>query len=156
MLTKTAKARRSAKVVSCETRLEEAARAGAVLFAFDSAELLEDAVTTLDALAATARSCGKLRVTIEGHTDATGEIDYNQGLSERRAENVANYLISAGVTSNRVQFIGYGERRPVASNTRGCTGWIAARLWSIPRRPRASMRSNSRPTPHRRSPPSGA
>ncbi len=100
----------------CERRLSTTAAAGAVLFAFDSAELLKDAEITLDALAAGARACGRVSVTIEGHTDAIGTPEYNQRLSERRAENVANYLINAGVPANRVAYIGYGERRPVASN----------------------------------------
>lgn len=116
ILAAVAKPKRKAEVVACETRLEETAKAGTVLFALDSADLLKDAVTTLDALSAAVRACGRLRVVIEGHTDATGRVAYNQGLSERRAENVANYLISAGVKSENVQFIGYGELRPVASN----------------------------------------
>ncbi len=111
-----AAAKRSAAEVNCERGLAATAEAGLVLFAFDSAELLKDAEITLDALAAGVRACGKLTVTIEGHTDATGTQRYNQRLSERRAENVANYLINAGVASKRVQYIGYGERRPVASN----------------------------------------
>jgi OOP family OmpA-OmpF porin len=69
-------------------------------------------------LAAAVRACGRLRVVIEGHTDTTGRINYNQSLSERRAENVANYLITAGVKSKHVRFIGYGELRPVASNAK--------------------------------------
>ena len=111
-------ASRKPEIVACETRLEETAKAGAVRFAFDSASILKNAEITLDALAAAVRACGRLRVVIEGHTDATGRISYNQSLSERRAENVANYLISAGVKSKHVRFIGYGERRPVASNKR--------------------------------------
>ena len=111
-----AKAKRKPEVVACETRLEETAKAGTVLFALNSADLLKDAVITLDALSAAVRACGRLRVVIEGHTDSTGLVGYNQGLSERRAENVANYLISAGVKAGNVQFIGYGELRPVASN----------------------------------------
>ncbi|MGI9522699.1 MAG: OmpA family protein, partial [Hyphomicrobiaceae bacterium] len=70
----------------------------------------------LDALAATVRSCGKLNVTIEGHTDATGQVLYNQSLSERRAENVANYLITGGAATEQISYVGYGEMRPKASN----------------------------------------
>jgi outer membrane protein OmpA-like peptidoglycan-associated protein len=110
-------AERSQAVTECEQRLANTAAAGAVRFAFDSAELLKDAEITLDALAAGARACGKLAVTIEGHTDATGTHAYNQRLSEQRAQNVANYLINAGVASERVRYIGYGEERPVAPNS---------------------------------------
>ena len=116
VLAAVSKTKRKPEVVACETRLEETAKAGTVLFALDSADLLKDAVITLDALSAAVRACGRLRVVIEGHTDSTGLVNYNQWLSERRAENVANYLISAGVKAGNVQFIGYGELRPVASN----------------------------------------
>ena len=96
--------------------MKETAQAGSVLFAFDSAELLEEAELTLRALSAAVRACGRLKVTIEGHTDATGGTGYNQGLSERRAQNVANFLINAGAKSSQVSYVGYGEKRPVASN----------------------------------------
>ncbi len=114
---KQAKAKpRSTEVAVCEDRLKETAQAGSVLFAFDSAELLAETELTLRALSAAVRACGRLKVTIEGHTDATGRIGYNQRLSERRAQNVANYLINAGAKSSQVSYIGYGEKRPVASN----------------------------------------
>ena len=107
---------RTPEVAVCEDRLKETAQAGSVLFAFDSAELLEEAELTLRALSAAVRACGRLKVTIEGHTDATGGTGYNQGLSERRAQNVANFLINAGAKSSQVSYVGYGEKRPVASN----------------------------------------
>ncbi len=107
---------RDPEVAICEDRLKETAQAGSVLFAFDSADLLEEAELTLRALSAAVRACGRLKVTIEGHTDATGGISYNQGLSERRAQNVANFLINAGAKSDQVNYVGYGEKRPVASN----------------------------------------
>lgn len=107
---------RTPEVAICEDRLKETAQAGSVLFAFDSAELLEEAELTLRALSAAVRACGRLKVTIEGHTDATGGTGYNQGLSERRAQNVANFLINAGAKSSQVSYVGYGEKRPVASN----------------------------------------
>jgi OOP family OmpA-OmpF porin len=56
-------------------------------------------------------------VVIEGHTDNTGTTDYNQDLSERRAKAVAQSLIhDHGVAANRVQAVGYGETKPIASN----------------------------------------
>lgn len=53
---------------------------------------------------------------VAGHTDSVGNDSYNQGLSERRAYSVKNYLSSAGIPSGRVQAVGFGERRPIASN----------------------------------------
>jgi outer membrane protein OmpA-like peptidoglycan-associated protein len=56
------------------------------------------------------------RVAVEGHTDSIGSEATNQRLSERRAENVAGALESAGVGSQRITTKGYGERYPVAPN----------------------------------------
>lgn len=55
-------------------------------------------------------------VQIVGHTDSEGAADYNQGLSERRADAVANILMDGGVAPARVTSIGRGEEQPVASN----------------------------------------
>ena len=57
---------------------------------------------------------------IEGHTDNTGAESYNQGLSERRAQSVYNYLINqAGIPASRLTYVGYGESRPISSNDTG-------------------------------------
>jgi len=57
-----------------------------------------------------------LRVLLEGHTDSIGAEAYNQGLSERRAKAVMQYLIKGGVDSARLSTVGYGESRPIAPN----------------------------------------
>ncbi|MDA1074090.1 MAG: OmpA family protein, partial [Proteobacteria bacterium] len=53
---------------------------------------------------------------IEGHTDSTGAADYNQGLSERRANSVREYLVSKGVNARRLSAVGYGETKPIDTN----------------------------------------
>ena len=58
----------------------------------------------------------KTVIEIAGHTDSTGSVDYNQLLSERRAESVANVLRNQGVANNRLIVVGYGPHRPIASN----------------------------------------
>jgi outer membrane protein OmpA-like peptidoglycan-associated protein len=55
-------------------------------------------------------------VEVGGHTDSVGSEAYNQGLSERRADAVRDYLMSKGVKASRLTARGYGESRPVASN----------------------------------------
>ena len=55
-------------------------------------------------------------IVVEGHTDNTGTENYNQWLSEKRAQSVADFLIASGVGSVRIQILGYGELRPVATN----------------------------------------
>ena len=55
-------------------------------------------------------------ISVEGHTDAYGSDEYNQGLSERRARSVANYLTKLGVDRKRMSTVGLGEKYPVATN----------------------------------------
>ena len=55
-------------------------------------------------------------VVIEGHTDSEGADTYNQTLSENRANSVKEWLVNAGIDSSRLQIIGYGEGKPVATN----------------------------------------
>jgi outer membrane protein OmpA-like peptidoglycan-associated protein len=59
---------------------------------------------------------GKTQLTVIGHTDNVGSDSYNQGLSERRAGEVAEYLTSKGVINERVDHVGRGETAPRASN----------------------------------------
>ena len=57
-----------------------------------------------------------LKIEIEGHADSTGSTEYNQGLSERRAQAVRSYFNQQGVTTPIVAAVGFGETRPVATN----------------------------------------
>ena len=56
-------------------------------------------------------------ITVEGHTDSTGKPEYNQGLSERRANAVRDLLVSGSVPSSRLSIKGYGASDPVADNS---------------------------------------
>jgi OmpA-OmpF porin, OOP family len=87
-----------------------------VTFAFDSDELRPAAFPVLDGVVRTLRDNPELRVRIEGHTDSVGSAEYNQGLSQRRAESVRAYLAGQGIAGNRMMAVGYGEERPVATN----------------------------------------
>ncbi|HEY1360865.1 MAG TPA: tetratricopeptide repeat protein [Xanthobacteraceae bacterium] len=83
-----------------------------VNFGYDSADLTSDARITLDRLGAALRDSrlDRFGFLIAGHTDAKGSADYNQGLSERRADAVRRYLISQhGIASARLSSIGYGS-----------------------------------------------
>jgi outer membrane protein OmpA-like peptidoglycan-associated protein len=57
-----------------------------------------------------------LKLQIEGHTDSVGSADYNQRLSENRADSVRTYLVGQGIASSSVGTTGFGETMPVASN----------------------------------------
>lgn len=87
-----------------------------VTFGFDSSDLTNSARTALNDVAQILTQYTDTRVNIAGHTDSTGNADYNQRLSERRAEAVGNYLAQSGVSHNRLNMTGYGQTQPVASN----------------------------------------
>jgi outer membrane protein OmpA-like peptidoglycan-associated protein len=85
-------------------------------FAFDSAELTPEARGTLNENAAVLERETDVKVMIEGHTDSIGPETYNQGLSERRAKAVEEYLISKGISADRLEIMGYGPSNPIAAN----------------------------------------
>ena len=88
-----------------------------ILFAVDSAVLSADAKYSLDDFARVMLDFPKTAILIQGHTDSTGTEEYNQRLSERRAEAVFNHLALREVDPSRMRPIGYGEGYPVADNT---------------------------------------
>lgn len=88
----------------------------AILFDFDSSTLRPQARADLADLAESLRNYPDHDAVIVGHTDATGTDSYNQGLSERRAASVENYLASLGVSPSRLRAVGVGETQPIASN----------------------------------------
>ncbi len=87
-----------------------------VLFDFDEATLRRDAHAALDEILEVLEHYDTAPVEIVGHTDAQGAADYNLGLSERRAEAVADHLVTAGVERARLHVEGRGEVEPVADN----------------------------------------
>ncbi len=87
-----------------------------VTFAVDSSAIQPAFQTTLGEVANTLSQYEKSYVDILGHTDSTGSDAYNQALSERRAEAVANFLANSGVQRARLATKGYGESQPIASN----------------------------------------
>ncbi|HBR96474.1 MAG TPA: hypothetical protein DD979_03735 [Gammaproteobacteria bacterium] len=87
-----------------------------ILFASNSADIDPTSIVTLDALAQTLQQYPEFPVIVAGHTDATGDEQWNQYLSQLRANAVRDYLISRNITKNRISAIGYGESRPIATN----------------------------------------
>lgn len=83
------------------------------LFAFDSADLTNDGMATLDGLIREAGGQDAGQVTVTGHTDRIGDAEYNMGLSERRANSVADYMVQRGVSSGRITTVARGESEPV-------------------------------------------
>jgi outer membrane protein OmpA-like peptidoglycan-associated protein len=85
-------------------------------FDFDSAVVKEESFWVLDEIADKLLSLPRVKLEVQGHTDNIGEIDYNQDLSERRAEAVRQALLERGVEANRLRSRGFGESQPIAPN----------------------------------------
>jgi outer membrane protein OmpA-like peptidoglycan-associated protein len=88
----------------------------AIVFKTDDAQLSADAQFLLKGFAHYLNKQPQLKILINGHTDDIGEAQRNQVLSEKRAEQVAAYLISLGIAEQRIQYKGYGESQPRVAN----------------------------------------
>jgi outer membrane protein OmpA-like peptidoglycan-associated protein len=88
---------------------------GSVLFDFDSDRIRPDAERTLAEVAEVMKAYSARPMRVEGHTDSIASDDYNQKLSERRAQSVQKWLAANGV-KGAVTPRGFGESKPVASN----------------------------------------
>jgi peptidoglycan-associated lipoprotein len=108
---------------------------GDVYFEFDRSELSPEARETLDRSARLLRDHASLSVTLEGHCDERGTVEYNLALGQRRADAARDYLVGAGVPASRVQTVSYGKERPV------CTDH-AESCWSKNRRVHTVMHEN--------------
>lgn len=87
-----------------------------LLFPFDSSELLPAGRENLNNLSISLQEYPETEVLIIGHTDAQGTDQYNQALSERRAESAASLLATYGTPRDRVRTMGRGESEPIADN----------------------------------------
>lgn len=83
-----------------------------VYFALDSSALDDLARATLDRNAKLMRDNSAWTVTIAGHCDERGTVEYNQALGERRANSVRDYLVAAGVPESRLRTVSYGKEVP--------------------------------------------
>src|SRR3546814_2700357 len=88
-----------------------------ITFATDQSAIQPQFRPVLDDVAKVLKDYPSTYIDVYGHTDSTGSDVYNQSLSERRAQAVADYLSVNGVQSARVATRGFGETQPIASNT---------------------------------------
>jgi OOP family OmpA-OmpF porin len=90
----------------------------AALFAFDSDKVTDEGKNAIEEYRAKLRPelSEAYAGIIIGHTDSTGNADYNMGLSKRRAQSVADYLVSTGVEEQKLRVTGRGKNDPIASN----------------------------------------
>jgi outer membrane protein OmpA-like peptidoglycan-associated protein len=90
-----------------------------LLFDFDKADIKKEAEPVLGNVATVLKSYPDSQVSIEGHTDSMGNDSYNKTLSEKRASNVAAYLISRNAAkASQVKVTGWGKSKPVVHNTK--------------------------------------
>jgi outer membrane protein OmpA-like peptidoglycan-associated protein len=90
---------------------------GSVLFVTNKSDLLPGAKAKLDEVAdALTKQDTESKMVVEGHTDSQGAASYNQDLSQRRAQSVRDYLVSRGISPDRITSQGFGPTRPIADN----------------------------------------
>ena len=110
-------AQMQAKIAACRSTLSEITATNRINFEFASAALKPDSKPVLDKVANAIKACPATRIRVEGHTDADGDENRNQRLSEARAKSVQAYLEQAGIETDRLTAIGYGQSRPAVPNT---------------------------------------
>ena len=97
-----------------------------VFFSYDSYSLAATAQATLSKQAKWLKANPSIAIAVEGHADERGTREYNLALGDRRASSVKDYLMSQGISSNRISTISYGKERPVQSGSND-TSWAQNR-----------------------------
>jgi OOP family OmpA-OmpF porin len=88
-----------------------------VLFDFDKADVKSKYHDELKRVSDYMKAYPWEKAVLEGHTDSKGTDEYNMKLSQRRVDNIKNYLVNKlGISADRLTAIGYGESRPIATN----------------------------------------
>lgn len=90
--------------------------AKSIQFATGSTRLLTTATKELDKLVVILNEHPDFRISIEGHTDNTGQAAFNQSLSEKRANAVKDYLVKKGISEDRLTAAGFGQTQPIEDN----------------------------------------
>ncbi len=108
----------SEQALACQTKAnEQISTHETVLFSFDSDVIHEIGRHLLDEVAEISQLCPDVDVFVVGHTDSTGDKDYNIGLGKRRAEAVVEYLLRKDVAAERLTPVGLGFSQPIADNS---------------------------------------
>ena len=88
-----------------------------ILFDFDKSALKTGGITTLNNIAEALNNHDGFGVELSGYTDYVGSKAYNMGLSERRVNSAADYLVGKGVQKNKIKTMFFGEDNPVEDNS---------------------------------------
>jgi peptidoglycan-associated lipoprotein len=89
-----------------------------IYYDFDKANIREDAAKELDKLVDILKDNPEISIELSSHTDIRGDEEYNQKLSQRRAESAVNYIISKGISKERIKAKGYGKSKPIIPNAK--------------------------------------
>lgn len=89
---------------------------GETFFNFDSAVILPGGMNEISRISPILNQYNQTQIEVGGHTDMQGSEQYNQQLSQRRADAVKNALMQQGVNPSRIRAVGYGESRPISSD----------------------------------------
>lgn len=100
----------------CQQLFYELLGKARIRFESGKATIDQDSMGLLDRLIETALRCPNANIEVAGHTDSDGDSNANMTLSEKRAQAVADYLIKAGLPTDRLKAVGYGSLQPVAAN----------------------------------------
>jgi len=96
--------------------IEEAVEVDNVYYDFNEASIQESSFASLDKLVKLLNDNPTMSIQLNAHTDNRGEEDYNQKLSDARANSVVNYLVKKGINKTRLTAKGFGESKPIADN----------------------------------------
>jgi peptidoglycan-associated lipoprotein len=105
-----------------------------IYFDFDQSSLRPEAINALGRIGSVLREYPSVRLMAEGHADERGTSAYNMGLGENRARSVRDYLVSYGISSDRIQITSFGKERPAQPNCGGdeqCHGMNRRVEWRI-------------------------
>lgn len=86
-------------------------------FEFDKSRITEEAATVLQRKAEVLQQYPGVKLTLEGHCDERGSLEYNQALGQRRADAARKYLASLGISADMFRTVSYGEERPIAQGS---------------------------------------
>jgi len=92
-----------------------------ILFDFDKSNIKPQAATELDKLVQVMKNYPSMIIEVESHTDSRGSAEYNLQLSERRAQSTVQYVISKGISKDRISGKGFGKSKPVEDCGSNCT-----------------------------------
>jgi outer membrane protein OmpA-like peptidoglycan-associated protein len=88
-----------------------------IYYDIDKANIRPDAAKELDKLVQLLIDNPEIKIELSSHTDSIASVEYNQDLSQRRAESAVKYMVQNGISPDRLVAKGYGELRPIARNT---------------------------------------